>query len=245
MAKYTFYFDGSYVKASQEVIEVFNPGQQRLHGVFETMRVVNIQVESIDEHLDRLIDGLKILKLEHPFSKKGIKQVLYRVIKKNPMVGVARARVMVFEFGGTVHLVVMLLPYNPTLKDVLKVGVIKTSRRASASHARVKSLDYSIFADAFAQAKADGYDEALLVNSKGYVFEASRANVFIFVDGALYTPPLSSGCLDGVVRRQVIKTARSLKILVVEKNLTPAMIKNAQHAFLTNSLAGLTLFDYN
>jgi branched-chain amino acid aminotransferase len=105
--------------------------------------------------------------------------------------------------------------------------------------ADLKSLDYELFAQANAQARSKGFDEALLLNRNGTIFEASRANIFWIKDKVLYTPPLSSGCLNGITRRQVVKQARSLKISVKEINLTPEILKNSDAAFLTNSLIGI------
>ena len=73
----------------------------------------------------------------------------------------------------------------------------------------------------------------------GHIFEASRANIFWIKDKVLYTPPLSSGCLNGITRQQVIKQARKLRIPVKEKNLTPEILKKSDAAFLTNSLIGI------
>ena len=87
--------------------------------------------------------------------------------------------------------------------------------------------------------RAQGFDEALLLNRSGNIFEASRANIFWIKDRVLYTPPLSSGCLNGITRQQVIKQAGDLKIPVKERNLTPEILKKADAAFLTNSLIGI------
>ena len=117
--------------------------------------------------------------------------------------------------------------------------MIKTNRPANDRLANVKSLDYELFAKAYAQARAQGFDEVLLLNRRGYIFEASRANIFWIKDNVLYTPPLSSGCLNGITRQQVIKQAKILRISIKEKNLTPKILKEADAAFLTNSLIGI------
>ena len=152
---------------------------------------------------------------------------------------VARVRVLAWQEGLQKHVVVMALPYSFPTKEIFRACLIKTSRPALAKFANKKSLDYKLFADAYAQACAKGFDEALLINDKGFIFEASRANVFILSDGKLITPPLSSGCLNGITRQQLIKSARKMKIPVLEENLTVSMIKGAEEAFLTNSLFGI------
>jgi branched-chain amino acid aminotransferase len=134
-------------------------------------------------------------------------------------------------------------PYKVLNKKAYRVCLIETNRAANDRLADVKSLDYGLFAEAFAQARAQGYDEALLLNRSGFIFEASRANIFWIKDKVLYTPPLSSGCLNGITRRQVLKGAKSLKIPVKEGSLTPEILKGADTAFLTNSLIGIKPID--
>jgi branched-chain amino acid aminotransferase len=137
------------------------------------------------------------------------------------------------------------LPYKISNKKIYRVGLIKTRRAANDRWSNVKSLDYGVFAGAYAQAQKQGFDEALLLNRKGYIFEASRANIFWIKDKILYTPPLSSGCLKGITRQQVLKQARDLKISVKEENLTPEILKNSDFAFITNSLIGIKPIEIN
>jgi len=102
----------------------------------------------------------------------------------------------------------------------------------------VKSLDYALFTGAYQRAAALGFDEAILLNSRGYVFEASRANIFVVQNGVLLTPPLGSGCLDGIMRARVMRQALRHKIPVRECNLTVEDILHSDGAFITNVLIG-------
>ena len=118
--------------------------------------------------------------------------------------------------------------------------IVRLRRTASVRlQGRVKSLDYAVFARAYQKAAARGYDEALLVNAKGHVLEASRANLFIARANILLTPPLSCGCLDGITRGRVIQEAVQQGIAVREENLTVRDIINSDGAFVTNALIGL------
>ena len=243
MAKYIFYLDGQYLSADQKLLYAFTPGRGKWHGVFETMRAARGQAEYLDEHLSRLRQGLKVLKIRHDYTMDGLKRIVRQVIKQNPSIKLGRLRVMVFTEGKTVHCAVMILKYDPPssqqYREGLRISVVKTNRPATARWADVKSLDYELFADAYERAKTAGYDDALLVNSKGHVFETTRANIFIRWGGKLLTPPLTSGCLNGIVRRRVIAAARRLNIPMLEKNLSVAMVKNAQEVYATNSMMGV------
>ena len=243
MKKFTIYIDGKYISCSQEVLDAFMPGTFKARGVFETMRAIDGKIAFVPQHLERLQAGLKVLGIKRSDSSAKITAIIHRVIKKNTKLKDARVRVMIFQQGKDVHCAVMAVPYTaPSVrqyKQGLRALMIKTNRSAVSHLANVKSLDYSLFADAYAQAKAQGYDEALLLNRKGHVFEASRGNIFILKGGVLMTPPLSSGCLNGIIRQQVMAMAKHLPIPILVRNCTPAMIKSADKVFLTNSMVGI------
>ena len=190
-------------------------------------------------HLKRLRRGLKILGVKAPSINP---MVLKEVLRRNHLRG-GRVRLMVWQAGQQAHVMAAALPYKVSGKKMYRVCLVKTNRADNDRLADVKSLDYELFAEAFSQARAQGFDEALLLNRRGCIFEASRANIFWSKDKVLYTPPLSSGCLNGITRRQVLQEARSLKIPVKEESLTPEILKKSDFAFLTNSLTGIKPID--
>jgi branched-chain amino acid aminotransferase len=249
----TIYLDGQYLKVNTRTIDAFTPGVFKAKGVFETMLGSRRALVDTALHLKRLRLGLKFLGIRPPFIDPS---VLKKVLRCNHLSS-SRVRLMVWEaepMAGQAppmawravqqtHVVIAVLPYKISNKKIYHVCLIKTNRAGNDRLANVKSLDYKMFADAYACARAQGFDEALLLNRRGNIFEASRANIFWIKDKALYTPPLSSGCLNGITRQQVIKQARNLKISVKERNLTPEILKRADVAFLTNSLIGIKPID--
>ncbi len=238
MRNLTFYLDGVYLNSNEKLLSVFTPGQQSYRGVFETMRVVNGRVEYLDEHLFRMLKGLKILKISCPSSLAAIKRIVSTVVSKNPSIALGRLRLMVFGEQGQTHTACMVLPYKPfngrQYREGLNACVIKTARPATSRYASVKSLDYAVFSNALKRAVSQGYDEAVLLNAKGYVCEASRGNIFILYQDQWLTPPLSSGCLNGIMRTLVMG-----QMDVRERNITPKMLRLADVVVMTNSLAGL------
>lgn len=231
----TIYLDGQYLKVNTQIIEAFTPGAFKAPGVFETMRAAKGEVLDIALHLKRLRAGLKILGVRAPSVSP---LVLKEVLRRNHLPD-ARVRLMVWQAGQQAHVMAIALPYKIPAKKIYRVCLVKTDRPANDRLADVKSLDYGLFAEAFSRAQAKGFDEALLLNRSGYIFEASRANIFWIKDKVLYTPPLSSGCLNGITRQQVLKEARKMRTPVKESHLTPEILKNADAAFLTNSLIGI------
>ncbi len=237
MSKSIIYLDGQYVAVQPELLEVFTPGRIQWQGVFETIRCCDGQIEFLTEHVNRMLTGLKVLKIKHNYTAAKLKQIARQVLRRNPSIQLGRLRLMVFQISTTLHCTAMVMPYTPP--SALKVKLIQTDRQTTSKWADVKSLRYGMFADAYRKARAAGCDEALLINRQGHIFEASRANVFIISNGRLITPPLSSGCLNGIIRQQVLLAAKELNVPVQEQGITPAMLKNADRIFLTNSLNGL------
>ena len=235
----TIYLDGKFFKVDEQIIDAFTPGSFRARGVFETMLGLDGVVMDAALHLKRLRQGLEVLRVRTPSVDP---KVMTQVLSQS---GLARARVrlMVWQAGRDVHVMATALPYKVPARKLYRAMFIKTDRAASDRLANVKSLDYEVFAKAYQSAKDKGYDEALLLNRKGHVFEASRSNIFWVKEGVIYTPPLSSGCLDGITRKLVIQQAKHLKSPVQEAYLTPEILKKSDTAFLTNSLMGIQEID--
>jgi len=245
----TIYFNGQFLKVNTQIIDAFTPGAFQAKGVFETMLGIDGVVMDTVLHLGRLREGLKVLDIKAPAINPA---VLKEVLRSNQL-SLGRVRLMVWQAtakagqappmagqaGKQIHVLISALPYKVPSKAIFRVCLIKTSRVANDSLSNVKSLDYELFAKSHAQAQEHGFDEALLLNRRGHIFEASRANIFWIKDRILYTPPLSSGCLNGITRQQVIKQAMALKTSIKEKDLTPVILKGADAAFLTNSLLGI------
>lgn len=229
------YLDGQYFKVDTPIIEAFTPGVFKAQGVFETMLGIGGLVLDVALHMKRLRQGLKNINIRPPV----VNPLVFKKLLRDNKLSNARVRLMVWKAGQQAHVMAVALSYKKSSKQVYRVGLIKTSRTANGRMSIIKSLDYRLFAEAYSRAQAWGFDEALLLNRRGHIFEASRANIFWIKDKVLYTPPLSSGCLKGITRQQVIKQARKLGIPVKEKNLTPEILKKSDGAFLTNSLIGI------
>ena len=185
MKKSIFYLDGKYLEAAKELLETFTPGQNNYRGVFETIFVLDKKAVYLQEHLERLQEGLRVLKIKHSFTTFKLKYVVSQVIIKNPFIKPGRLRLMVFPQDKTIHCACMIVPYKAHNKKQYQEGlsayVIKTNRPANSLNANVKSLDYAFFANALKSANEHDCDEAILMNRKGHVFETSRGNIFLFI----------------------------------------------------------------
>jgi len=101
---------------------------------------------------------------------------------------------------------------------------------------RIKTLSYAIHAAALSQAKKAGCDDALLLNQVNRVAEVTSANVYWVKRGRTYTPPISSGCLEGVTRKIVLREARRLGWVITEKNCSLQTLLESDEVFISSSL---------
>lgn len=237
--KPSLFLDGKFVAADEKLLKQLTPGIIKAKGVFETLRVDEGVAVLLQRHLARLESGLKKFRIPLPYSRPALRRYLKETLRRNGLKN-ARVRLMVWQEGKCVHAAIVALPYQPFSLEKYRKGfraVFSDLRCDERSHfANIKSIHYQPFYCAYQTAQAKGYDEAILLNRKGDILEASRSNIFIVKDGILLTPGLKSGCLDGITRWAVIKRARKAGISVREADLKPSDLLAAKEAFLTNSL---------
>lgn len=241
------YLNGSLIPLSQATISVLDYGFLYGFGLFETMRAYDGRVFRLDSHLGRLARSAKILGL--PIGVLDLKDAVMATIQANQL-SEARIRVTVSMGEGTMvpdpstcsqpTVLIMAQPYQPYSEPVYQKGfraVVSSIRRNSQSPlSRLKSANYLESMLARQEARAAGVDEALCLNEKGLLAEASMSNVFLVTDGILRTPGEESGILPGITRETILELASQLGINTLEHDIRRDELLQAQEAFLTNSL---------
>lgn len=221
-------------------------------GVFETMRCYAGTVYMLDRHLDRLYGALAALKIKAPCSKKKLSSLIYRSLAVNKLTS-AYIRVAVTRGEGRLgithkdalapSLVIVAKDFEgyPAWMHTTGISakVVGITQNEYSPLSRIKSANFLSYILARQEAQDAGFDEAILLNTRGQVAEAATSNIFLVKDGALVTPSLISGILPGITRGAVIEIAKRLKIRVVERPVKPAELLRADEIFLTNSLAEL------
>ena len=230
-------------------------------GVFEGIRGYKTkkgaQIFRLEDHVDRLINSAKIFELTIPYTKEEITQAIIDVVKNNdladcyirPLVFLGAEKFFREESvsfspkGNDVHIAIAAWDRgNYVADEKFTKGIrVKTSsytrHHVNTSLVRAKAAGYyinSILANS--EAVTDGYDEALMLDTEGFVSEGACENVFMVRKGILYTPDLAS-CLDGITRDSVIAIAQDLGIEVREKRLTRDEFYTADEAFFTGTAA--------
>lgn len=251
-----FWIDGQYVNDSAIHIP---PLSQTLHygyGVYEGIRSYqcdqNVSIFQLPAHIDRLFFSASLLKMNIPFSKNQIEEACIEVIYQNQF-GDAYLRPMAFmgdEFLGlhtdfsSVHVMVAAIPWRSFFSDPaqIKKGIaIKTSdiRRLCLPNQLQKAKAngfYLLSIMANNDARACGFQDALLLDPHGYVAEGTGANIFIVKNNVIYTPFIEFA-LDGITRKIVMKLAHDHHYAVIEKNILLAECYDADEVFFVGTAA--------
>ena len=252
------WFDGKMVDWRSANIHVLTHSLHYGMGVFEGLRAYNTvhgtAIFRLSEHTRRFFNSAKIFQMEIPFSQETMIEAQRAVVRENklescyirPIAWVGSEKLGVSKLGNRIHVAVAAWPWGAYLgEDGLAKGIrVKTSsytrHHVNVSMVRAKASGYyinSILANA--EVTAHGYDEALLLDTEGYVSEGAGENVFMVRDEVLYTPDLAS-CLDGITRNAVITMAQDIGIPVKEKRITRDEMYCADELFFTGTAAEVT-----
>ena len=241
------YLNGALMPRSQATISVLDYGFLFGFSLFETMRAYGGQVFRWESHLRRLARSAEILGL--PIGALDLKGAVMATIQANQL-SEARIRLTVSMGEGTMvpdpstcsqpTVLIMAQPYQPYPEAVYQKGfsaVVSSIRRNSQSPlSRLKSANFLESILARQEARVAGVDEALCLNEKGLLAEASMSNIFLVADGVLKTPGEESGILPGITRETILQLAAHLGIKTLEHDIGLDELFQAQEAFLTNSL---------
>ncbi|MCS7117604.1 MAG: branched-chain-amino-acid transaminase [Thaumarchaeota archaeon] len=248
------YIDGELYPKSQAKVSVFDHGLLYGDGVFEGIRVYDGLIFKLKEHIDRLYNSAKVLRLRIPIDKDTMINDVVKTVRANGFRD-AYIRLVVTRGVGDLGLdprkcerpsvIVIVEHLEPILgKGEREYGVsviISSTRRdpVYATSHEVKSLNYLNSILAKIEAIEAGADDAIMLDSRGFLSEATGANLFIVRDGKLFTPPVTAGILPGITRAVVIEIAGRLGIPFIERDLTPVELMTADEAFVTGTGAEL------
>ncbi|WP_137887108.1 branched-chain amino acid transaminase [Pseudomonas sp. 2FE] len=252
------WYDGELVQWRDATTHVLTHTLHYGMGVFEGVRAYNTPqgtaIFRLQAHTDRLFDSAHIMGMKIPFSKEEVNEATRAAVRENNLES-AYIRPMVFygseamglrATGLKVHLIVAAWNWGAYMGDeALQVGIkVRTSsftrHHVNISMTRAKANgNYINSMLALQEAISGGADEAMLLDTEGYVAEGSGENIFLVKNGVVYTPEVTS-CLNGITRNTVLQLADELGIKVVEKRITRDEVYIADEAFFTGTAAEVT-----
>jgi branched-chain amino acid aminotransferase len=253
------WYDGKLVPWRDATTHVLTHTLHYGMGVFEGVRAYKTPggpaIFRLQEHTERLFRSAHIFGMKIPFSKEELNAAQVESVKANkldscyirPIAFYGSHAMGVAAKSNPVRVAIAVWPWGAYLgADGLEKGIrVKTSsftrHHVNITLCGAKAVcNYANSILANQEATHDGYDEALLLDPQGYVSEGSGENVFIVVKGALHTPDLSSGALNGITRDTIFTFAKEMGIPVVERRITRDEVYCADEAFFTGTAAEVT-----
>jgi branched-chain amino acid aminotransferase len=252
------WMDGKFVNWADANVHILTHTLHYGTGAFEGIRCYKTKSGSavfrLREHVDRLFDSCHILKIDPLFSQKEISRAIIDTVKVNklkecyirPLVYIGYGAMGLYPKDNPIKVAIAVWPWGAYLgEEGVKNGIrakISSFARQHVNATMTKSKtcgDYVNSTLAKREALACGYEEALLLDTSGFVSEGTGQNIFVVRDGVLITPPLPS-ILEGITRKSIIEMAEKEKIKVSETNITRDEIYIADEVFLTGTAAEVT-----
>ena len=248
--KTTTTINGRLVSPDEACISVFDNSLLYAEGLFETFLAIDDEVTFADDHLRRMYRGARVIGLEIPVDPKRLKLWMQRTVRAHPdRIKKLRLTLTSGEAArwvgrqGKPQIILSASPHTvPTEPFRLHMSEFKVDNKSIFR--RIKTLSYAIHAAALKQAHQKGCDDALMLNREGRVAEVSSANIYMVSKGRVYTPPLTSGCLEGVTRKVVLRESRKMGIPIIEKSRPLEETLKSDEIFISSSLkliAGVSL----
>jgi branched-chain amino acid aminotransferase len=252
------WMDGKFVDWDKATVHVLTHSLHYGLGVFEGIRCYETKkgpaIFRLDEHIDRLFGSAHIFLMEIPYTKKEIRDAIIGTVRINkikecyirPLAFIGYGAMGLYPKGNPVNVSIAAWSWGAYLgDDGLTKGIkVKTSsfirNHVNANMTRGKVCGYYVNSQlAKKEAIACGYDEALLLDTEGYVSEGSGENIFMVRNGVLKTTPLTS-ILEGITRNSIMRIAADKKIRVLEERFTRDELYIADEAFFTGTAAEVT-----
>lgn len=246
--------NGKILSNSSPSIMAGNRGYTYGDGLFESIRIMNGKILNLDNHINRMLEGAKALKMRMPsfYTTSFFDTHIQELLRVSNITEGGRVRLSIDRLGGGTYLpdinevsyFIEVYPYEHNLFNLnakgLEVDLYQDIKKVKSPLSNYKTKNGIIYVLAAISAKEKGLDDMLLVNEKGQILESSHSNLFVVSNGVLYTPGLSDGCLAGTMRMQVINLAIQHGLKVYECNILPSNLLVADEVFLTNAVRGIT-----
>ena len=222
--------------------------------VFETVKIMDSKVLFLEDHYFRLMSSMRVIRMEIPmnFTMEYLEEQILTLAKSKNMAISSRARITVYRNDGGYY-----LPQDNTVSFLISVESLDTafypiykkdyvvdlytdfyiSKQLLSS---IKTTNKIINITASIFANENGLDNCLLLNDSKSVIEALQGNLFMLKGNTLITPPVTEGCLNGIMRKQILALARKIENLeVVEEVISPFDLQKADELFITNVIKGI------
>jgi len=246
-------FNDQFYESDAPLLQAQNRGFKFGDGLFESMRMCNGKLKFPELHADRLHAGMKALKMDGYtlLDDYFLKQKAAELVKKNKINGNARLRLTIYRNGEGLYTpqsnkVGYLLEasalsnaeYELNIKGLI-IDVYDEIPKPINKLSNYKTTNALLYVMAGLYQRRYSLDEALLLNQNGFLCESTSSNVFVVYQGQIYTPALSEGCVAGVMRNVVMQLAKQHQLPLIEAQINPQILNEAEEVFVTNAVSGI------
>ena len=246
-------FNDEFQPTDQPLLTTSNRGFKFGDGLFESMRMIGNKLQFAELHADRLLSGMKALKIEGYalMDEYFLRQKTSELCKRNKWNGDVRFRLSVFRSGAGLY-----TPEISTAEYVLEGMPLKTNSYELNSKGLIidvydeltkpinklsgfKTANALLYVMAGLFKAQNRLDEAMILNQNGFLCESISSNVFVVYDQQIYTPALTEGCVGGVMRSAIMEIAKMNDLPLIEAQINPEILKEAEEVFITNATQGV------
>ncbi|NOT51030.1 MAG: hypothetical protein HOP10_07110 [Chitinophagaceae bacterium] len=244
--------NGKIQPGSEPVLLAGNRGYRYGDGLFETMKMVDGKIQLVNYHYERLLSGLSLLQFEIPklFTPEKLQEEIITICRKNECEQLARTRLSVFRGNGGLYENNRSLQYliecwslnasvNKLNENGLVIDVYTGARKSCDQFSNLKSANFLPYSMAALYAKKNKLNDCLVLNTHDRICDSTIANLFWIKNGTIFTPALPEGCVNGVMRRHLLKELEMAGYNVKQTTAAITDIENADEIFLTNAINGI------
>lgn len=246
-------FNGTIVSEDANIL-MQNRGFLYGDAVFETVKIVNGTILFVEDHYFRLMSSMRVIRMEIPmnFTMEYLEEQILSLVKNNNIASSSRARITVYRNDGgyylpqnnTVSFLIEAVPLENTAyflgEGEYEVDLYKDFYITKHLLSSIKTTNRLINVTGSIYASENGLDNCVLLNDSKNVVEALQGNIFMLKGNRLITPPVSEGCLNGVMRKQILELAKKINgIEVAEEIISPFDLQKAEELFVTNVIKGV------
>jgi len=252
------WMNGDFLPWDEAKVHVLSHGLHYGTGVFEGIRCYETErgpaVFRLQDHLERLEKSAELYYLEMPHGAERLREATKELIRRNglrscyirPLVFRGYGEMGLYAPSAPIETVIAVWPWGAYLGEEGKGKGVRAkvsswrriSPQSAIPHAKASGQYLNSILAKTESAKA-GYEEAILLDERGFVCEGSGENIFVIRDGEILTPPHAASILDGINRKSVIQIARDLGYSVIEREIARAELYLADEVFLTGTAAEL------
>ncbi|MEX0967879.1 MAG: aminotransferase class IV [Bacteroidia bacterium] len=244
---------GTYFAEDERIFTVANRSFRYGDGVFESIRIINGKTHLLELHIQRLFNAARFLKIELPeeWNYEFFQDAILRLADKNGVAENGRLRLSIFRQQGGLYspkrnggeYVLEARGHDvqgfPLNEEGLRVDIYTEIEKTTNHYSNFKTSNSLVYVMASLYRKEHNLDDCFIINSKSRVIEAISANIFFIRDGKIYTPPLSEGCISGIMRTHLLQLMEKEGMQVQETPLTLEELFQADELFLTNTIQGI------